>query len=125
MTLPALVAISLIGIVFAFQVGLAAGAPWGLAAWGGSHAGTLPRRLRIASASSTLILGFFAWIVLARDGAVGTRLSNDVLGALAWIVVGYFVLGTLVNLISRSPRERWWAPVSLAIAVCVGLLAVS
>lgn len=74
MTTPALIALLLIGVVFAFQAGLAAGAPWASAAWGGTHAGTLPRRLRIAGAGSILILGFFAWIVLARDGAIDTPL---------------------------------------------------
>lgn len=125
MTAPALVALVLIGFVFAFQVGLAAGAPWGSAAWGGTHAGALPRRLRIASAGSMLILGFFAWIILARDGVVDSPLSDGLLGGLTWVVTGYFVLGAIVNLISRSPRERWWAPVSLVLAVSVGLLAVS
>ena len=39
-----------LAVVAAFQVALAAGAPWGRAAWGGQHQGRLPARLRIASA---------------------------------------------------------------------------
>jgi hypothetical protein len=38
-----------------FQLLLAAGVPWGEAAWGGSHEGTLPASLRIGSAGSLLV----------------------------------------------------------------------
>jgi hypothetical protein len=33
--------------------------------------------------------------------------------------------GALANFASRSKRERLWGPVSLAIAVCCGLIATS
>ena len=44
-------------LVTGFQVGLALGAPWGRAAWGGSREGLLPRNLRIAGGFAALVLG--------------------------------------------------------------------
>jgi len=120
----ALVAVALIGLVVAFQIGLVMGAPWGAAAWGGSHPGRLPGRLRLASLSSIVILAVFGWVVLARDGSVsGSPLSDPVVGVLAWVVAGYFLLGTTANAASRSRPERWWAPVSLGIAVAAAIVA--
>jgi hypothetical protein len=41
-----------------------------------------------------------------------------------WVVTAYFALGAVVNLISRSPVERMWAPVSLATAICSAVIAI-
>jgi hypothetical protein len=42
-----------------------------------------------------------------------------------WVLAGFFALGALANFASRSKRERLWGPVSLAIAVCCGLIAAA
>ncbi len=115
----------LIGIVVLFQIALLLGAPWGEAAWGGGRKGRLPVRLRIASGVSALLLVALAWVVLAAARLIAaTPLPASLLGAAIWVVTGYFVLGTVANAISRSPRERLWAPVSLAVSVCCGIVAV-
>jgi hypothetical protein len=41
-----------------------------------------------------------------------------------WVLTGFFTLGTVANLASRSKIERFWAPVSLAIAVCCAIVAI-
>ncbi|TCK41620.1 hypothetical protein EDF60_2052 [Leucobacter luti] len=42
----------------------------------------------------------------------------------AWIVFGYFVLGAIMNLISRSPKERAvMTPLSVVLAVLALLVA--
>ena len=42
-----------------------------------------------------------------------------------WALAGLFVVGGILNLISRSKRERLWGPVSLAIAACCGVVAAA
>lgn len=113
-------------MVILFQVGLAMGAPWGQAAWGGQHAGRLPTRLRFASVAAALILASLAWIVLAAGRVMSTSpLPESWLGPAAWLGTAYFGLGAVVNVISRSRVERVWAPVSLLTAVCFGLVAAA
>lgn len=40
-----------------------------------------------------------------------------------WVAGGFFAIGTVMNLLSRSKPERWWALVSLGLAVCAAVLA--
>lgn len=53
---PARVSGALFLAAAAFQTALAAGAPWGAAAWGGDHHGTLPVGYRLGSAGSAAVL---------------------------------------------------------------------
>ncbi|HVR34088.1 MAG TPA: hypothetical protein VMS74_15435 [Acidimicrobiia bacterium] len=125
MSIAATIAVGLIAVVSAFQLGLVAGAPWGAAAWGGTHPGTLPPRLRAASAGSVVILAVMAWILLARDGAVDTSVASGVVAVAAWVVTAYFAFGTVVNAVSPSRVERWWSPVSLIAAIASTIVATS
>src|ERR687891_669646 len=112
MEIAAAVAVALIGFVTLFQIGLVLGAPLGRAAWGGQNPGRLPTRLRVASIGAIAILAVLAWLVAARAGIVGASpLPTSWLVPATWVATGYFALGALVNLISRSPIERVWAPV--------------
>ena len=67
-TIAARLYAALIACTILFQIGLAAGMPWGELAWGGSHPGTLPRQLRIASDASVAVLLALAFVVLVRAG---------------------------------------------------------
>ena len=118
------IAATLVSSVILFQIALVLGAPWGAAAWGGQSPGRLPTRLRVASLVAALLLAFIAWVVAAAAGlASASPLPQSWLGPATWIATGYFGIGTIANLISRSPVERWWAPVALATAVCCGIVA--
>jgi hypothetical protein len=122
--LAGIVAVALIGGVILFQIALVLGAPWGAAAWGGQNPGRLPARLRVASLVAAAVLAFIAWVVAAAAGVVAVSpLPQLWLGPATWIATGYFGLGTIANLISRSPVERWWSPVALATAVCCAIVA--
>jgi hypothetical protein len=124
MQIAGIAAVALIGLVIAFQIALVLGAPWGAAAWGGQHPGRLPTRFRLASVISLVILGFLAWLVAATAGLVGAApLPASWLIPATWTAAAYFALGAVVNLISRSPIERGWAPVSLLTAICCGVVA--
>jgi hypothetical protein len=108
----------------AFQTGLAAGAPWGAAAWGGQHT-HLPAGMRAASAVSVLVLAALASAVLRFGGwRVPVAPPAGWLRATVWAVTGFAVLNTLANLASRSATEREiMAPATVVLAVLCGTLA--
>jgi hypothetical protein len=103
----------LLGVVVLFQLALAAGAPWGAAAYGGRAAlddGRLPPRYRVASAGTAVILAGALWLVLAAGAVISpTPIAENVLGVGAWVLVGLFALNTVGNLAGRHPVERWGA----------------
>ena len=95
-----------------FQVALALGAPWGAAAWGGTHDGALPAGLRAGSAVAALVWVGVALVVLRRLlGPVGRRRT-------LLVVAVYSCLGVLLNAASPSSLERAiWAPFCVVVAV--------
>jgi hypothetical protein len=122
----AIIAAVAIAVISLFQIGLALGAPWGAAAYGGNNPGVLPTRLRIISGTAgILVYPFIVVFVLDVGGFVETGLANG--GSTKvwlWVLTGLFALGAISNFASRSKIERWWwAPVALVVAVCCGILA--
>jgi hypothetical protein len=125
MTLAAVIAVALIGVLIAFQLALAAGAPFGAAAWGGRNPGVLPARLRIASAFVGLVVyPFMAAVVLTSTGVIDDDWFPFDLDVAMWVLAGFFALGVLANAISRSPPERIWSLVSGVLAVCCAVIAL-
>lgn len=124
MDIAAIIAIVLLGVVTVFQVLLAAGAPWGAAAWGGQHPGVLPTGYRIASGvAAVAVYPLLALYVIAAAGLADISWLPGPTAAM-WVMFGFFALGTLSNAFSRSPIERIWAPVNLALAVCCLVVAL-
>lgn len=108
-----------------FQVALALGAPIGRFAWGGQH-DVLPTRLRIGSAVSVVLYAAIGAILLAHAGAISIGLSDRVVEIAAWVVTGYFVLGILMNAISRSRPERLvMTPTCAVLAALSAVVATS
>jgi hypothetical protein len=120
----AIVAATLLAVVVVFQIALALGAPLGKAAWGGQHEGVLPERLRIASGVAAFFV--YPFIIVAVLGSAGL-IEGDLLpgngSRVMWMLGGLFTLGGLANLASRSTLERYWALVSIAIAICCAIIA--
>jgi hypothetical protein len=87
-----------------FQAALAAGAPWGHAAWGGENA-DLSTAQQTASAVAAVVYLAAALIVLCRGGVIWRARSN---GALfrwgTWFFAVAMALGALPNFASQS---RW------------------
>jgi hypothetical protein len=125
MILAAILAVILLGVVVVFQIGLALGAPWGAAAWGGQHPGVLPTRLRIASAVVALVVyPLVIALVLAAAGIIDDAwLPIDPTLAM-WVLAGLLGLGAVANFLSRSEAERRWGPVALTTAMCCALIAL-
>jgi hypothetical protein len=88
-----------------FQLLLASGRPWGRFAWGGQH-DVLPTRLRVGSLVSVLLYAAMAALLLDRAGLLDTGLADGVVTTGTWVVTGYFALGIVANLASRSRPER-------------------
>ena len=94
----------------AFQIALAAGAPWGEFAMGGAFPGQFPPALRVGALIQAGLLGGMALVVLARAGLIlasWRRVSRW----LVWFVVAFAALSLALNLITPSAGERAiWAP---------------
>jgi hypothetical protein len=126
MTAETAAVLAAIGFVLlsGFQIALALGAPWGKAAWGGAYV-RLPRRFRIASAVAAVFWLVAALVVLARAGFDGSPIP-DVATWGTWVLFGLLVVGTFLNLASRSRLERLiQAPVAAVLAILCLLVALS
>jgi len=104
------------------QLLLIAGAPIGEYAWGGQHR-VLPRRRRIGAAVAILLYALFAAILLSRCGVLLGGESAVIVVA-TWVLFGYATLSVLLNLASRSRKERKvQTPISIVLAIAIGLVA--
>ena len=121
----AVVAVTLLTVVAVFQIGLAVGAPWGAAAWGGKYQGVLPAGLRVVSGvAGILVYPLIALFILRAADLIDVAwLPGGAVGM--WIVAAVFTVGALANFASRSKVERAWGPVALAIAICSAIIALA
>lgn len=125
MTIAAIIAVALLVVIVVFQIALALGAPLGYAAWGGRNPGVLPMRLRIASGVAAVVIYPLVIVaVLASAGLIEADWLPVDRTVLMWGLAGFLALGALANFASRSPRERIWGPVALAIAICCAIIAL-
>jgi hypothetical protein len=121
----ALIVFTLIHVVLgAMQAALAAGAPLGRFAWGGNHR-VLPASLRTASIVTIFVYALFVLIALEKAGA--TALLPAMFADVGiWILAAYFLVGLVMNSISRSKAERLtMAPCCLLLAMSSVILALS
>ncbi|HYI50074.1 MAG TPA: hypothetical protein VEX42_00735 [Microbacterium sp.] len=106
-----------------FQFALILGAPLGRYAWGGQHR-VLPARQRIGSAVAIVIYALIVAIAWDRLGAIDVFPEGFSVIAM-WVVFGYFVLGILLNAISRSREERLvMVPVTIVLSVLSFFIAL-
>jgi hypothetical protein len=112
-------------VIAAFQLLLAFGAPLGRAAYGGQNAELSPV-FRRTSAGAVVIWVLAAVVMLGRGGVMAVPLPDVVLDVGAWLLVVLSAIGTVVNLASSSPWERFgWAPFSAVLAVLAYVVATS
>jgi hypothetical protein len=104
--------------VTVFQLCLAAGAPWGAAAWGGADPGQLSDELRIASAFAACFWLLAALTALARGGIAASPVPYAFSRRGTWALTALLVLGAVMNGASQSRWERLgWAPIVFGLAV--------
>ena len=110
--------------VIAFQVALAAGAPWGAYAMGGAFPGQFPPELRLAAVVQAVILALLALVVLARAGIALPKWSRASRWMI-WVVVAFSVISLVLNTITPSAGERAiWVPVVLIMLVSSLIVAM-
>lgn len=123
-TFAAVLVLVALALLAGFQLLLAWGAPLGRFAWGGQHK-VLPRRLRVGSVVSVALYLVFATVIADRAGLVEV-LPSRVSGVATWALAGYFLLGVVMNSMSRSVPERvTMAPVSAVLAIACTIVALS
>lgn len=124
MTAAAYLATVLLIVLTAFQLALAAGAPWGRAAFGGAWPGVLPTGIRITSLVFGLIVYPLVILYVLDAGEVREFDWLPAQSVVMWVLVAFFAIGGVMNLVSRSKIERLWAPVSALLAICAVVLAL-
>jgi hypothetical protein len=107
----------------AFQLALAAGAPWGEMTWGGSTA-VLPTGMRAASAGAAVYLALAAAAMLVRSGDWGRRLPQAPFRWFNGFLAMQLALNTAANLASQNAAERYGmgAASALGFLLCVRAL---
>jgi len=100
-------------IVSLFQLALSLGAPWGKIAMAGKYPGKFPIKLRISAVFQMILLLFFIWIALVKGEKVNIEWKSFA-DKMIWVVVGFSVIATILNIITPSKWERIiWAPICL------------
>lgn len=123
--LSAVLACAILAGLAVFQGALITGAPLGRMAWGGQHQ-VLPTKLRIGSAVSIALYGLFAYVALAKAGLATPLISDGFTSVFTWVLTAYFMVGVVMNGISRSKPERLvMTPVALVLAVLYLVLSLS
>ena len=124
-TVAAIIFAVVAGGVVAFQLALAAGAPWGTYAMGGAYPGRLPPPLRIAAVVQAVVIGLLAVVVLSDAGLVLPDLALS-FPWLVWVPVAVSAIAVVLNAISRSAGERRiWVPVATVLLASSLIVAVS
>lgn len=112
-------------LAVAFQLALAASAPWGAYALGGTVQGRFPPVLRIAALVQAALIVAMAAVVLARAGLVLAGWSQ-VSRWLVWVVVAFAAVSLVLNLITPSARERAiWAPAAALLLTSSAVVAIN
>ncbi len=107
-----------------FQIALGLGAPWGKLTLGGKYPDVLPMKARVIPVFSTVILAFFAAIVLTRAGLIRPDLF-DASRIAIWLPITYMALGLVLNSITKSkPERRLWVPVILVMLASALIVAL-
>ena len=117
-------AILMVGVV-AFQIALAAGAPWGAYAMGGAAPGQFPPAMRVGAIIQAVLLAGMAAVILTRAGLILPRWSR-VSHWFVWIAVAITALSLVLNLISPSAGERAiWLPTLSILVISSFIVAFS
>lgn len=117
---------ALLGIVIVFQVALIFGAPWGEYAYGGRFKDSLPPAARVGSAISILVYVAIIGHYWAQISLLPKLLDQTFNNLANWAVVLVFAQALVLNLITRSKKERAvWAPVALLLLIASFIVALT
>jgi len=80
--------------------------------------------MRAVAILNMIILALMAAVVLSEANLMFPQL-NAISGKAIWIVVVFFVFGTIMNSITPSKIERIWAPVALMQLITSLVIAIN
>jgi hypothetical protein len=101
-----------------FQAAIVLGAPLGEYSYGGANKGVLPRNYRVSSVFSALFALAVSGHYLSQLGLIPQLLASDANSIANWVLVGFAILATIVNNISRSKKERLiWGPTTFLMLI--------
>jgi len=105
-------------VIIPFQILLTLGFPLNEFSLGGKYK-VLPVKLRYISAVSAVILLLMIMLLLYLGGIIHLAYSSRIFKYAGYFVCGYFILNTLMNLFSESPKEKHtMTPLSAIVAFC-------
>ncbi|MDT9591861.1 hypothetical protein RDV89_02185 [Nocardioides zeae] len=110
------------------QLALAAGVPWGRAAYGGRVAlddGRLPGGYRAVSVANAVVLALAAWFLLGAGDVVAGPLPDGATTPVLWFLAVMFAFNTLANLGARHPAEKALGGATAVVTVCCVVLALA
>lgn len=113
----------LFGVIATMTVLVACGLPLGEFTMGGQHK-VLPMGFRIAAVISVAIQIFAIIIILQAGGFIALWLPFKVVKNICFFFAAYLSLNTIMNLISRSRKEKYvMTPLSLIAGICFWITA--
>ena len=119
----AIIAVVLFSGLGVFQLLLALGLPLGKYAYGGKYE-KLPNNMRISSIIAIGIFIFGSILVLERAALISVFADPNIARIGVWVYAGYLALNTLMNLMSKSRKEKLvMTPLSLLLSVCCFAIA--
>ena len=105
-------------LIIPFQILLTLGFPLGEFSLGGKYK-VLPVKLRYVSAVSVVILLLMTILLLYLGGVIHLAYSSKIFRYAGYAVFGYFILNTVMNLLSDSRKEKYtMTPLSAIVAFC-------
>ena len=111
------------GVIATMTVLVACGLPFGEFTMGGQHK-ILPKNLRVAAVISVAIQIFAMIIILQAGGFIPLWFSLKVTKYICFFFAAYLSLNTIMNMISKSRKERFvMTPLSLIAGICFWITA--
>ena len=111
------------GVIATMTILVACGLPLGEYTMGGQHK-VLPKNLRVAAVISVAIQIFAMIIILQAGGFIPLWFSFKVTKYICFFFAAYLSLNTIMNMISKSRKERFvMTPLSLIAGICFWITA--
>ena len=111
------------GVIATMTVLVACGLPLGEFTMGGQHK-ILPKNLRVVAVISVAIQIFAMIIILQAGDFISLWFSFKVTKYICFFFAAYLSLNTIVNMISKSRKERFvMTPLSLIAGICFWITA--
>lgn len=111
------------GVIATMTILVACGLPLGEYTMGGQHK-VLPKNLRVAAVISVAIQIFAMIIILQAGDFISLWFSFKVTKYICFFFAAYLSLNTIMNMISKSRKERFvMTPLSLIAGICFWITA--